>query len=235
MYQFKRIIALSVLVFFSVCAIYAQTFSEASRVVQSKITKQNGEINLLPIDFDLLCIPDTKNRVEYNAKGKVLVGKLVKDGDYSKYYKHKNLLDLTQNFWVFIPKEVKEKCNKKEIQDSKRLSRFLGLNDSVSSDTIVFLWVDKGQLFRPAYNSDISKIVLPSGAARSIDHPNSKVKKWFDDQCATNTYPWTRLGYTYDWGDAHDKIGATEFVTTVGYFGEFCSYQTVSEFLSNKK
>lgn len=234
MYQFKRIIALSVLVFFSVCAIYAQTFSEASKEVASKITIK--EVNQLPIDRDLLCIPDAKGRLEYNGVGKIKVGKLVRNGDYSKYYKNKNLLDFTQNFWVFIPKEVKEKCTAKRIQDSRRLSRFLGLDDSVSSDTIVFLWVDKNQLFRPAYNSDISKEVksLPS-EPRSIDHPSDKVKKWFDDQCKNNTYPWTRLGYTYDWGDASNKIGATEFVTKIGYFGEFSSYLTVKEFLSNYK
>lgn len=231
MYRFKRIIALSVLVFFSVCAIYAQTFDEASREVTSQITIK--EVNQLPVDHNLLCIPDAKGRLEYNSVGKVKVGKLVRNGDYSKYYKHKNLLDFTQNFWVFIPKEVKEKCTAKGIKDSRRLSRFLGLDDRISSDTIVFLWVDQNQLFRPAYNSDISKIVLPSKAARSIDHSSSKVQKWFNDQCRTNTYPWTRLGYTYDWGDASNKIGATEFVTKVGYFGEFSNYLTVKEFLSN--
>lgn len=29
-------------------------------------------------------------------------------------------------------------------------------------------------------------------------------------------YPWTRLGYTYDWGNAKSRVGLSEFVIRKG-------------------
>jgi len=29
-------------------------------------------------------------------------------------------------------------------------------------------------------------------------------------------YPWTRLGYTYDWGNPDSEVGLSEFVITAG-------------------
>lgn len=233
MYQLKKITVLSIIALFYAYTINAQSFKTASEEVLSKIHLQ--EINELTADPNLLCINGKDQRVEYKSGTKyVKVGKLLNNGDYSKYYKNKSQVELTRNFYVFIPKEVKEKCIKKGIKDSKRMCRFLGLDDTTPSDTIVFFWIDQSRLFRPAYNSDITKPVSKTNIARSIDHSNSDVQKWFTKECKTNTYPWTRLGYTYDWGDVQDKIGATEFVTRTGFFAEYINYQTVHEFLNQK-
>jgi hypothetical protein len=29
-------------------------------------------------------------------------------------------------------------------------------------------------------------------------------------------YPWTRLGYTYDWGNPESEVGLSEFVVAAG-------------------
>ena len=43
---------------------------------------------------------------------------------------------------------------------------------------------------------------------------------WFNNQKATSYgadgYPWTRLGYTYDWGNPEGPIGLSEFVIRAG-------------------
>ncbi len=31
-----------------------------------------------------------------------------------------------------------------------------------------------------------------------------------------NGYPWTRLGYTYDWGNPESEVGLSEFVIEAG-------------------
>ena len=46
-------------------------------------------------------------------------------------------------------------------------------------------------------------------------------KNWFDDQASKsytgeNPHPWTRLGYTYDWGSNADKYGLSEFIVVPG-------------------
>ena len=44
---------------------------------------------------------------------------------------------------------------------------------------------------------------------------------WFNDWFKKNyssdpPFPWTRLGYTYDWGNPVSDIGLSEFVTKTG-------------------
>jgi hypothetical protein len=44
---------------------------------------------------------------------------------------------------------------------------------------------------------------------------DEKYSKWFEDNKSTYTsdppFPWTRLGYTYDWGNRRSEVGLSEF------------------------
>ena len=45
---------------------------------------------------------------------------------------------------------------------------------------------------------------------------NEEYKAWFDDNIISSyfdgAYPWTRLGYTYDWADNGQEYGLSEFI-----------------------
>jgi len=45
-------------------------------------------------------------------------------------------------------------------------------------------------------------------------------QQWFHDPkqktYGADGYPWTRLGYTYDWGNPKSEIGLSEFVIRAG-------------------
>ncbi|MEI7824735.1 MAG: hypothetical protein WCI01_05505 [Chlorobiaceae bacterium] len=70
--------------------------------------------------------------------------------------------------------------------------------------------------------------------------PNKFVKvsdeyvKWYNDlkmqSYGTNGYPWTRLGYTYDWGDSRRHIGLSEFVIMPGATVEIKAIAPTTEY-----
>ncbi|MEI6090569.1 MAG: hypothetical protein WCR42_08975 [bacterium] len=98
-----------------------------------------------------------------------------------------------------------------------RLQQLLGLPATSGSQYLVEAWVKPENLFRPAPNYAISDTVadlyFPSGI-------NPEYIIWFNNNIITSyypekgktKYPWTRLGYTYDWGNPMHEEGLSEFV-----------------------
>jgi hypothetical protein len=177
------------------------------------------ENNILAIDPNLFCIN--------TAEDSVWIAALLRDGDYTRWWRGKTQTSNRYN-WVFIPEDFMRVCTEKGVtniscrQDrSIRLCQLLGLNTD-RRDTIVYMKVLKEQLFRPAYNTDIATSVTAShrGSGTRINNGDDSIKEWMIRQQTTNTYPWTRMGYTFDWGarnfgtwsTGHDYIGVTEFI-----------------------
>lgn len=143
--------------------------------------------------------------------------------DYSAYWKGKNQTS-GRYTWVFVLDDFKNRCLNKGINSkkynvkfgalSKRLCQFLGLSDIDRRDTLVYMRVLAKNLFRPSYNTDIKKQTIPNdaGANNSINNLDITNRRWMLQQQFTNTYPWTRMGYTYDWGDTSNYVGVTEFI-----------------------
>jgi len=72
------------------------------------------------------------------------------------------------------------------------------------------------QLQHSALQSDLFHDLLVSDYTYDKEFKLS-FKRWFDDSRAKayvkkTGYPWTRLGYTYDWGAEDKKYGLTEFL-----------------------
>lgn len=84
------------------------------------------------------------------------------------------------------------------------------------------MWVHPADLVRPCPDSDVMdgecETTFPAGES-------AEYKTWFTDRrdtiydCDTrDCYPWTGLGYTYDWGtDATDNhVGFSEYIKLKG-------------------
>jgi acetolactate decarboxylase len=96
----------------------------------------------------------------------------------------------------------------------KRLEKYLGLPLSSKKKSLVGLWVDPQQLFRPTKEADLTGQVASSGLPAN---PKSEHYGWFVNNIATtyfaeSEFPWTRLGYTFDWGNPSSTVGANEYV-----------------------
>lgn len=135
---------------------------------------------------------------------------------------------LCANVWVSPVPQLRDRCRRFDRRGRplrERLWQYLGLRPDGGADTVVELWIDPGDAFRPCPDPEVDDRtcrlglpVVPSADAagteagrRALDHARwfrSKFDAYYDDQ----PYPWTRLGYTFDWGGDATRIGASEYV-----------------------
>ena len=99
-----------------------------------------------------------------------------------------------------------------------RIEQVLGRPQDSGNEWFAERWVNPRDLYRPCPDSEITDSVcgltFPENA--TDDHIN-----WFNNQIIESyfqeqKYPWTRLGYTYDWNDLTDEIGLNEFIIRQG-------------------
>lgn len=223
-------------------------FSKVQDVTQSLkiITPYNSinEANNLPCDKNLYCITGDSVLVAALVCNKSGVeGK----GDYSAYWKGEgsgNGKTGGRYTWVFVPENFLEVCRGKglfdnpPIPDSERLCKLLGLGTEVQRDTIVYMKVPKNSLFRPAYVTNVDERISDKdkGCGANINQLPTADKKWMLSQQITNTYPWTRMGYTYDWGSTEKKkfIGVAEFVIRPNTCYSYLNFITREEMKAKK-
>jgi len=118
--------------------------------------------------------------------------------------------------WVTVAPELKNFFKDNSVPAGNitvRAEQLLGLPRNNGNTHFVELWVRPQDLFRPSPDCEINDTVTQLTFPENAD---SAYKKWFNDNIIysyfSKQYPWTRLGYTYDWGDPHGSFGLTEYV-----------------------
>ena len=128
---------------------------------------------------------------------------------------------LSREVWVVVPDELKDFYLKNEsLSDDSlilRLEQLYGLPPHNGKKWFVEIWVQPADLFRPSPDPDIAD------CEAELDFPgwvDVAYRDWFNQlksaSYGENGYPWTRLGYTYDWGNEESEIGLSEFVIRAG-------------------
>jgi len=119
--------------------------------------------------------------------------------------------------WTFTDKEILfwYDTNKNDVTDwSLRLKQLIGLPESSDYTHVTGFWVSPEDVIRPAYVTDPS-IQMRTTFPDDIND-DDWYAKWFNDNILwsyfDSAYPWTRLGYTYDWADNGKEYGLTEFL-----------------------
>ncbi|MFQ5632733.1 MAG: hypothetical protein ACE5I1_28530 [bacterium] len=134
-------------------------------------------------------------------------------------------MELAREIWVTVVPELKNFCestNFRIVEKQLRLEQLLGLPPENGKTKFVELWVYPGDLFRPSPDPEISdheaELIYP--VSERFLKVSEAHKNWFNDlknkSYSENGYPWTRLGYTYDWGNPRGEIGLSEFVIRTG-------------------
>jgi len=127
--------------------------------------------------------------------------------------------------WVTAVPEVEafvrqyRKSHGAESDIEPRLRQLLGLTPNANITKFVEFWVKPEDLFRPAPDNEVTD---RSASLSLPEDTPSWYREWFNDLRASqyfqssvpphNAYPWTQLGYTYDWGDPRSEQGVSEFV-----------------------
>ena len=127
------------------------------------------------------------------------------------------------DIWVTVAPEMQLLCSCYTFESIDRLRwrlrQLLGLLPDGEQDHFVEFWVRPQDLFRPCPDSEVydDSCDLCFREDVSRDH-----RRWFNELRAVQYkegnkrftgYPWTQLGYTYDWNPNNKShIGLSEFV-----------------------
>ena len=102
---------------------------------------------------------------------------------------------------------------------SLRLHQVMGMPEGKATSVTV-MWVNADLLHRPAYVTDKTAAMQNTLIATGDEEFDAMYKEWFDGNIIwsyfDSAFPWTRLGYTYDWADNGKKYGVSEFLVFSG-------------------
>jgi hypothetical protein len=121
--------------------------------------------------------------------------------------------------WISTAPELKNRFKSFNSTDTThRLNQLLGLTPNSKYNYFVEFWVKPGDLFRACPDKEITDKNCSTCFPSNVDPEH---KKWINDLrissyygCDLYTqYPWTELGYTYDWNPSNSShVGLSEFV-----------------------
>jgi hypothetical protein len=130
-------------------------------------------------------------------------------------------INLAKEIWGVIPEELLDfyKKNRSLSDDDLvlRLKQLYGIPPDDVKDYFVEIWVDPDDLFRPSPDPEVTDCEAELDFRKSVD---TQHRDWFNNKKITSydgekPYPWTRLGYTYDWGNQESEIGLSEFIIRI--------------------
>jgi hypothetical protein len=216
------------------------------------------------ISTELVPILRTNPELRWDSQGRVLMATWTKRKYYEGKVGQPYTLPDTVTVWLTAIPYLQEDCRGWGLPPAGlplRIAQSLGLPppSEGGNDSFVQMWVDPRTFFRPCPDPEITdhecQVNLDGGPADRTGCP------WATDQVSgafvrvsdghlqwmcgnwTSTYtgdprtsyPWTALGYTFDWGDLLHPQGQSEYVvppgTTVWIEGissaeEYCESET---------
>ncbi len=172
---------------------------------------------------------DPRQQWTVSADGRafVLVGSMMLSAEAEEYPAPSDeLFTMDERMpWVTLPYDLADHLLKRlpactdSLECRMRMVQLLGLPPTCDYDCITFFYVEGDGLFRPSPDCETTD------REAELDFPASATptyRKWFEDNrlysyFSDTPYPWTRLGYTYDWHcSTSSHIGPGEFVIRQG-------------------
>ncbi|MGN1319198.1 MAG: stalk domain-containing protein [Lachnospirales bacterium] len=139
---------------------------------------------------------------------------------YPESYKDGEITELKYgDVWVFSESEFSDWIKNNGISENMtlRMEQLLGMPPQNGKTHFALLWVNPANMYRPIPDENIDCIRASLTFPENI---SEEYKKWFNDYIINayfpHKYPWTRLGYTYDWADNGTEYGLSEFVVRGG-------------------
>ena len=138
--------------------------------------------------------------------------------------------------WMAIPAQVTQAANWASMNEEEvhlRLAQYLGLPPDTPKDRIALMWVKMSDLKRPSMDPEIDDRVAQLTWSEGADE---EYRTWFEANMdySDTGYPWTRLGYTYDWGNTENEVGASEYILAEGAEIVVVQVLPTAEFLQNE-
>lgn len=168
--------------------------------------------------FPLVSLVKGSDMVTWNEDGQRVL--LLSWNRHPELYTEGKTLSLEGEVWTFTDGEIQAwyAAHGQGVEDwDLRLKQLIGLPPTSAYTHVSAFWVDVSDVIRPAYQPDVTEQMdasLLDGSALG-EHV-----EWFNDNIVysyfTSAYPWTRLGYTYDWSSENGEYGLSEFLLPEG-------------------
>ena len=141
--------------------------------------------------------------------------------------------------WISTAPELWERMRGVAQENAdRRLIQLLGLPPNATYTYFVEFWVRPADLFRPCPDGDITdeacQLYFPAGTdSAHIDYINkNRISRYYQEELYSK-YPWTQLGYTYDWDPANPThVGLSEFVIGLNKNIKIKAIYTTEEYLN---
>lgn len=150
-------------------------------------------------------------------------------------YRAGSTLTLPGEVWTFTDREMAAwfAAHKAGVTDwPRRLKQLIGVPPDGVYTHVTAMWVSPADVIRPAYNEDISSPRMFVSLPKEVSEAS---KKWFENNIIwsyfSSAYPWTRLGYTYDWAENSGEYGLTEFLVRPSATVDVVYTDTIDEFI----
>lgn len=143
--------------------------------------------------------------------------------------------------WVTTSPQLKNWFHQQHVADTNlRLKQLLGLPPSGTNyNYFVEFWVKPSDLFRPCPDNEINDKSCSTcfPANTPPDYINwineSRISRYYACQLY-DQYPWTQLGYTYDWNPGNPThVGMSEFVIRKNATVYVKQVSTTKQYLAN--
>ncbi len=187
------------------------------------------------VDTLLPLTPETEG-LRWDVEGRLLVQTWTRSSYYADpSYTAGYSFGLYGETWLTTGHELSDACAGLSGADAAlRLEQLLGLPPDGGRDVFLQVWIDPSALFRPCADPSITATTCPVAAplvagsedsvSWSCGQEDDEHTRWLCDTWVNRyspsqplqRYPWTALGYTYDWGRPGDPVGASEFVAPGG-------------------
>lgn len=132
----------------------------------------------------------------------------------------------SRDIWVSLEPTVQNFCRRIHASPDRvtlRMEQLMGLPPYGGKTRFVQFWVNPQDLFRPSADPTITdhEAELDFPVSAKFMAVNPSFITWYVNLESISYdpitgYPWTRLGYTYDWKPGTSKIGLAEFVIPAG-------------------
>ncbi len=171
-----------------------------------------------------------KNLIAITPQNPNLIRKTINGEEYvlmvtwktQSFYPDSGIYNTTNYpIWVTAAPELLNRINAEKYTDvSMRLKQMLGLPPIHDYKLFIEFWVRPQDMFRPCPDKEITDTQCNTCFTKA-DSADMSYVNWVNEtrvsryyQCALyDQYPWTALGYTYDWNPKNKThIGLCEFV-----------------------
>ena len=206
------ILILSALLTFTACSPKRMVFPTLedmyAAAVRDAVFAESDEI------FSLVSLTRDDDMVSWNDEGEVLLLTFHKYPE--SYVAGSEYVTRYGEVWTFTDREIKKwySENKFGVFDwTLRFEQLIGVPHGRGYTHFSAMWVGLADVKRPAYEADVTRQLSQTSFSAGVD---ADFKAWFDGNIIwsyfDSAYPWTRLGYTYDWGNPIAEYGLTEFL-----------------------